>query len=304
MDVFWDVLQYRDHVMTLDEGAERLRHDLRLAQRLGFRNVRVLSTHPVEVLIKALPLAEELDIRLGKEIHQPMQLSSTAVREIVEHVERSGTRHLGIVPDFGIFQFRPSEALLGWFMRRGAQPATCDLVVQLCEQTRAGADTALQGFDVSRHTAGNVRSSFTRFVQGAVAEPDLLPAFEAIKRLVDDAVDAPTDVDYTVMAEALAMSSPATAAELSELAPLVISVHAKFYNMTERPGHPGTYHDAAIDYETPIAALKQAGYAGYVNSEYEGQRFWQDLPASEWMSEVEQVRRHQEMLRRLIEDGS
>jgi hypothetical protein len=69
MDVGMDVLQYRDHVMTVDECAERLRHDIRLAKRLGFRNIKCLSVVPLEIMVAALPLAEELDIRLGKEIH-------------------------------------------------------------------------------------------------------------------------------------------------------------------------------------------------------------------------------------------
>ncbi|MEZ5767227.1 MAG: hypothetical protein R3D80_05785 [Paracoccaceae bacterium] len=51
MDVGMDVLQFRDHVMTIEENAERLRHDIRLAKRLGFTNVRVLSTTPLEVIL-------------------------------------------------------------------------------------------------------------------------------------------------------------------------------------------------------------------------------------------------------------
>ena len=49
-DVSMDVLQFRDHVMTYEECAERLKHDLRLAKWLGFERVRVLSVVPLEVL--------------------------------------------------------------------------------------------------------------------------------------------------------------------------------------------------------------------------------------------------------------
>lgn len=300
MDVFWDVLQYRDHVMTPHEGALRLEHDLRLAKKLGFQNVRVLSTHPLEVLLEALPLAEELDLRLGKEIHQPMRLSGPQVREIAEYVERSGTRHLGVVPDFGIFQFRPSEALLAWYKRRGAKEKTCELVVDLALQTRAGVDNPLREVDVSRHTAGNIRSGFTRFLQSGDVEPDLLPAFRLLRQLVEDNVPDRGEVDYRVMAEALVFSQPATRDELIAVTPLIVSIHGKFYSMSEVPDAPGTYQDLAIDYETPIKALVEAGYAGYINSEYEGQRFFQDGTRADLMNEVDQVRRHQEMLRRLI----
>lgn len=93
MDVGMDVLQFRTRVMTPEDCAERLRADLRLAHRLGFKVVRVLSTTPVEVVLGALPLAEALDIRLGKEVHQPMRLEGPEVAEILDHVTATGTRH-------------------------------------------------------------------------------------------------------------------------------------------------------------------------------------------------------------------
>ena len=43
--------------------------------------------------------------------------------------------------------------------------------------------------------------------------------------------------------------------------------------------------------------LVDAGYDGWISSEYEGQRHVQDaLP----VDEIEQVRRHQELLKRLL----
>ncbi|QUJ07009.1 hypothetical protein KCP70_20925 [Salmonella enterica subsp. enterica] len=61
------------HVMvSREECAECLRSDIKLAKTLGFSIVRVLSIVPSDVMVKALPLAEALDIRIGKEIHQLM----------------------------------------------------------------------------------------------------------------------------------------------------------------------------------------------------------------------------------------
>lgn len=72
MDVFCDVLQFRDHVMSFEECAERLKHDIQLAKKLGFKNVRTLATTNIEILELALPTAEECDIRIAKEIHAPI----------------------------------------------------------------------------------------------------------------------------------------------------------------------------------------------------------------------------------------
>lgn len=57
-----------------------------------------------------------------------------------------------------------------------------------------------------------------------------------------------------------------------------------------------------MDYEEPIGFLKKAGYEGYINSEYEGQRRFQDRTEEYLISEVDQVRKHQEMLKRLLEE--
>ena len=70
--------------------------------------------------------------------------------------------------------------------------------------------------------------------------------------------------------------------------------------MTEIPGRPGEYEDRSIDYETPIRILKEEGYDGYIDSEYEGQRHQQDMGEENLPDSVEEVRRHHEMLKRLI----
>jgi hypothetical protein len=297
MDVSMDVLQFRDHVMGIEECAERLRHDLLLAKMLGFRNVRVLSTTPLAVVVAALPTAEKLDIRLGKELHQPMTLEGPQVTEILEFVERSGTKHLGIVPDFGIFQTRPSEALLGWLERRGAKPEACAASVELAELLQRG-EGPFNALDMSLHTAGNLRSGFNRYLNTGDCTPELESAFSGVKHFTDERVPQAEHFDYTVVVEALMLSrtNPDT---LRQIAGHVISVHAKFYNMTPVPGRPSEFQDIAIDYASGINALKQGGYQGYLNSEYEGQRFWQDRLRENMMDEVDQVRRHQEMLRRL-----
>lgn len=297
MDVAFDVLQFRDHVMDYDEVAERLRRDIHLAKRLGFGNVRVLSTCPFEVMVKALPLAEKLDIRLGKEVHQPMRLEGRQVTEIIEFAEQNATRHLGIVPDFGIFGFRPTEVLLAQYERRGAKHQAVEAANELADMLRAGTAP----FDPSvlfNHTAGNLRVAFKSYAVSGFCIDEMLPVFSALKAFADARIPDASDLDYVVVSEALLLSNTSLEV-MRQLAGHVVSCHGKFNHMSEIPGRLGEYQDAAIDYEGAIAALKEGGYEGYINSEYEGQRYWQDRTRAEMMSEVEQVRRHHEMLRRL-----
>jgi hypothetical protein len=301
MDVAFDVLQFRDHVMSCGEVTERLERDMRLAKRLGFRNVRVLSTCPFEVMTAALSLAEKLDIRLGKEVHQPMRLEGQQVSEIIDFAERTGTEHLGIVPDFGIFGFRPTEVLLAQYERRGAKPEATAASNELADLLRGGNAP----FDVSTlfsHTAGNLRVAFKQFVATGETVPKMRSVFAAVADFTRTRVPDPGELDYVVVSEALLLSNTSLDT-MRQLARHVVSCHGKFNYMSEIPGRPGQYQDAAIDYEGALGALREGGFEGYINSEYEGQRYLQDRTRAEMMDEVDQVRRHHEMLRRLTNAG-
>ncbi len=76
----------------------------------------------------------------------------------------------------------------------------------------------------------------------------------------------------------------------------IVHVHGKFYEMLP------DYTEYSIPYDQVISVLKEGGYQGYIASEYEGQYHIED--AFE-VDSVEQVRRHQVMLRRLLgQDGA
>lgn len=298
MDVAMDVLQFRTHVMSYDEVASRLIRDMHLAKRLGFSNVRVLSTCPFEVMKMALPTAEKLDLKLGKEVHQPMRLEGQQVTEIIDYVEQTGTEHMGIVPDFGIFGFKPSEVILAQYERRGAQPQASAASEELAELIRVNKAP----FDVNeliKQTAGNLRAAFKQFIQSGQCEAGIKPVFEAIKVFTDERVPSAQMLDYIVVSEAILLSNTSLDT-MRELAKHVVSVHGKFNYMSEIEGKTGQFHEASIDYEGALKALSDGGFTGYINSEYEGQRYLQDRTRAEMMSEVDQVRRHHEMLRRLL----
>ncbi len=79
---------------------------------------------------------------------------------------------------------------------------------------------------------------------------------------------------------------------LLEYMPFITHIHGKFYEMDENNVEPD------VDYENVMHYLIEGGYSGYIMSEYEGQRLTQDIDTG--YDEVEQVRRHQEMLKSYI----
>ena len=97
----------------------------------------------------------------------------------------------------------------------------------------------------------------------------------------------------------MAMFSTVEPEEIEAIVPYIVSIHGKFYQMTEIPGHPGQYEDLAVNYRDPIHYLKKGGFEGYINSEYEGQRDQQDRGMEYLADEVTEVRRQHEMLARI-----
>jgi len=99
--------------LTTRESYDMLVRDLKLAHRLGFKVARtklgvideILT--PVEnwqeFITMALPLAEEYDVRMCPEIHQPTALKSKMVDDYIDFIEKTGTKYFGINIDFGVF---------------------------------------------------------------------------------------------------------------------------------------------------------------------------------------------------------
>lgn len=78
---------------------------------------------------------------------------------------------------------------------------------------------------------------------------------------------------------------------LRDYAPHILHCHGKFYDMDEACVETG------IDYANPIRVLKEIGFDGWISSEFEGQRLY---TGDEEVDEIDQVRRHHVMMKKLI----
>ena len=80
---------------------------------------------------------------------------------------------------------------------------------------------------------------------------------------------------------------------LADYIPYIIHVHGKMYEMVNG-------EEYSIPTGEVIRVLKENGWKGYINTEYEGQRHFHDIP--DWdVDSVEQVREHHKMLKKYIE---
>lgn len=276
MDIYLDVHQFRDHVMNHREAAERLKNDIKLAARMGFKNVRPLCLVPIDVIEMALETAEKYDVRMGKEIHAPLPIKPGAKKQptkgmaaaldfrmtdqIIELAQKTGSKHVGLVPDFGIFQHSPSQVAIDYAKRHTKNPDIIDFILEHSREYEYDDLDALLAEKFPGH-----------------------------------------DLDMGTIERMSLHESSAKPEDIIDVIPYIVSMHGKFYNMTEIPGRPGCYEDKAIDYETPMKYLREHGFDGYIDSEFEGQRDQQDIGYENLVDEVDQVRKHHEMLKRLSE---
>jgi sugar phosphate isomerase/epimerase len=120
-DCWVDSRLHKGRTLTVQESLDFLLRDMKLANRLGFKIMRPklgvvtddLLPDPVwrEMVERALPYAEELDVRIAPEIHSPTPLKSNTVDDYMDLIAKTGTKHFGLLIDTGIFKTREGRTL-------------------------------------------------------------------------------------------------------------------------------------------------------------------------------------------------
>jgi len=88
--------------LTPEEIYEYTVPQLKGAAKLGFPVVRLQYFAHVAAE-RLIPLAEMLDLKMGYELHTPLEIESPTVLMLREQIARLGSDRLGLIPDFGIF---------------------------------------------------------------------------------------------------------------------------------------------------------------------------------------------------------
>ncbi len=273
LDGFLDTMFWRDHVMTYPEAAEVVKHELRLAKRLGFKHIRTMTALPNEVTERCLELSDQLGVKIAWEIHVPLSIKpgkekmnkyreggERAVYDTLEWVQKKGIKNVGFVPDFGIFADGPYLGGLEAAIR-GITKTDAKLGAELKEQ-----------LDNVMATTGRT-ADFSRIVEEKYADK-LDPRIKG--RMIGRLCAKPED--------------------LLDILPYVFSFHGKAHNMVEIPGNPGHYWEPATLYKEVFDLLIKNNWDGYVCTEFEGQGAYGDLPKEQFLDEKEQVWRHHQMM--------
>lgn len=89
-----------DRFLDADEMTDLLARQLRTATKLGFGIVRIQIGASLEVIRRITPLAEDLGLRLGMELHAPEGPRTESILRVRDLYAELDSPALGFIPDF------------------------------------------------------------------------------------------------------------------------------------------------------------------------------------------------------------
>ncbi|WP_130838547.1 sugar phosphate isomerase/epimerase family protein [Lachnoclostridium sp. Marseille-P6806] len=122
----------RDRDLTEDEMVARGIQDIISANKLGCKVMREQYLLSPGGLARLAPYAEAYDVRVGIEIHNPESPITQAVLDYVAAIEKSGSRYIGFIPDFGCFATKPNKP----YWDRALQDGATEEQLERCAQLR------------------------------------------------------------------------------------------------------------------------------------------------------------------------
>jgi Xylose isomerase-like TIM barrel len=204
-----DMGRRRDRDMTVDEEYEFTVTQFRSARALGYSLVRIQSAKP-ELIRRLMPVADELDLTLGWEIHAPYGPNTPNVMAIRDLYDEIGSPRLGFVADFSATMRRMSPTLLRKLARMGLAPQDLERLQEIWAKD-AGID--------ERH------AEFVEYLHSRTIAPESLGSFARLAFNMHGRID-PT--------------------EWSDIMPRIVHVHAKFYDIDDDGNEPAIDYPSLV----------------------------------------------------------
>src|SRR3954452_8529399 len=205
-----DMGRRRERDMTPDEEYDFTVAQFRSARALGFPLVRIQSAQP-ELIRRLMPVAEELDLTLGWEIHAPIGPNSPKVMAIRELYDEIDSPRLGFVADF-------SSTM------HAMAPTTLRKLAAMGGLTAADLDR-LQQIWATDADINAQHGELVDYLRSRDIAPESLGSFARLAFNMHGHVDP---------------------AEWADIMPLIKHVHAKFYDIDEHGDEPAIDYPAIV----------------------------------------------------------
>lgn len=118
--------------LNRDEIIQFTYNDMLYAKKAGFQMVRTQHSISPEILEEMVPACEKLDIMLTVEMHHPHHPKVDVWEKYIELMNKY--EHLGVVPDFSIFQHKPHRLLVERLVRAGFREYKLNRVLEYHEK--------------------------------------------------------------------------------------------------------------------------------------------------------------------------
>lgn len=168
-----------DRNLSEDEMLVSTINDIKTAYRLGASNMRAQFLLSPKVMARLAPYAEEYGVRVGIEIHNPETPSTPIMQEYFEIYEKTGSKYIGFVPDFGEFATRPNITVK-LALEKGADPKAMEHAIKAQYEKRPAGEVRKELMDMGADTMTlqcfEEMNGFLTFYK----EPDL----EGLKRIL------------------------------------------------------------------------------------------------------------------------
>ncbi|RDU24623.1 sugar phosphate isomerase/epimerase family protein [Anaerosacchariphilus polymeriproducens] len=100
-----------DRNLSEDEMLAMAINDVKSAHKMGCKVMREQYLLSANAMKRLAPYAEDYDVKVGIEIHNPETPNTPIMREYLEAFKESGSKYLGFIPDFGLFACRPNKPM-------------------------------------------------------------------------------------------------------------------------------------------------------------------------------------------------
>lgn len=218
-----------DRDLTDDEMLADAIIDLKAANKLGCKVMRVQYMMRPSAFERLAPYAELFDVKCGIEIHNPETPLSPAMQEYLEVIKRTGSRYLGFVPDFGCFAIAPNKPKWDKALAAGVKEEHLEMIAQMRRE-------------------GVPQDEAAKRVMEAGASPAIMDTLAGMYGFVQFRPES---------------ELPRLFEELKEIMPYSFEMHGKFHYLSEDCVEP------SIPYDQIFAFLKENDFDGYLISEYE-----------------------------------
>lgn len=133
-DVFINMTLFHNRVLRKKEAVASLENEIRLAKRLGFPLIRLVSLTPPDVVEACLDCAAKENVIMALEIHAGMSFDNPSSKAFTDMMFRVNSPLLGLVVDTGIFCRKHPKTATDFFLSLGLNPAIPGYIDRIFEQ--------------------------------------------------------------------------------------------------------------------------------------------------------------------------